>query len=284
MKFGVPRLGRIRVHGERACRNNEFRDSEGLIPCGRRRGVGLCAIPPPRLALREHRTRPTKEAIACHLFACVVLISPWSSSSRITSLSACGRRPLCGGALVERIGRLRAHFHGTSAARRYLRDGETVHHQNGGDDIRPENLELRTSPRPAGIRVRDAIEWARAILRRSEGPGAPPTTLTIARERPWRWRESNPSSRFSKRARQRHRFESTCHLAEPERPRWYSLARTGNRWFVPPVSYSCPTEEGHFGPVFVVQEGVIEGAPYRHFDGMSVIRSECVAAAQIICT
>ena len=46
--------------------------------------------------------------------------------------------------------------------------------------------------------------------------------------------------------------------------RWYSLARTGTRWFVPPVSYSCPTEEGHFGPVFVVQERVIEGAPYRH--------------------
>jgi hypothetical protein len=72
--------------------------------------------------------------------------------------------------------------------------------------------------------------------------------------------------------------------------RWYSLARTGTRWFVPPVSYSCPTEEGHFGPVFVVQERVIEGAPsgtyiwagpddcrtdrlairYRSFDGLDL--------------
>lgn len=49
--------------------------------------------------------------------------------------------------------------------------------------------------------------------------------------------------------------------------RRYSLARTGTRWFVPPASYSCPTEEGHFGSVFVVQERVTEGAPLRHFGG-----------------
>jgi hypothetical protein len=30
-----------------------------------------------------------------------------------------------------------------------------------------------------GIRVSDAIEWARTILERYEGPGAPPTMLTI---------------------------------------------------------------------------------------------------------
>ena len=75
---------------------------------------------------------------------------------------------------------------------RHLRDGETVHHRNGvRDDNRFENLELWTSPQPSGIRVTDAVEWAHAILEQSEGVGAPPTTLTVTRERPWRWRDSN---------------------------------------------------------------------------------------------
>jgi HNH endonuclease len=76
---------------------------------------------------------------------------------------------------------------------RHLRDGETVHHRNGvRDDNRRENLELWTSPQPSGIRVSDAIDWARAILEQYDGVGAPPTTLTISRESPWRWRDSNP--------------------------------------------------------------------------------------------
>jgi hypothetical protein len=67
---------------------------------------------------------------------------------------------------------------------RNLEAGESIHHRNGvRDDNRPENLELWTRPQPSGIRVSDAIEWARAILDRYEtgGPGAPPTVLT---ERP----------------------------------------------------------------------------------------------------
>lgn len=78
---------------------------------------------------------------------------------------------------------------------RHLHPEENVHHVNGIRwDNRPVNLELWIRPQPTGIRVDDAIAWARTILERyeREGSGAPPTTLSRDDERSWRWRESNP--------------------------------------------------------------------------------------------
>ena len=50
---------------------------------------------------------------------------------------------------------------------RYLVEGESVHHRNGvRSDNRPENLELWIPPQPPGIRVSDAVAWAREILAR----------------------------------------------------------------------------------------------------------------------
>jgi hypothetical protein len=68
---------------------------------------------------------------------------------------------------------------------RYLVAGESVRHINGvRDDNRPENLELWTRPQPAGIRVSDAINWARSIYDQCVANGAPPTMPTLASEDP----------------------------------------------------------------------------------------------------
>ncbi len=49
----------------------------------------------------------------------------------------------------------------------------------------PEILELWTRPQPSGIRVSDAVTWARSIYDRYVDVGAPPTVLTVSPEHPW---------------------------------------------------------------------------------------------------
>lgn len=66
--------------------------------------------------------------------------------------------------------------------RRHLLDNETVRRPNGiKDDNRIESLELWIRPQPSGIRMEEAVEWARLILSWYGELETPPTTLRSPR-------------------------------------------------------------------------------------------------------
>jgi len=71
----------------------------------------------------------------------------------------------------------------------YVFEHTLVMEERLGRHLLPEesvHLELWVRPQPSGIRMEDALEWARVILSRYGELETPPTTLRGSAERSWR--------------------------------------------------------------------------------------------------
>jgi hypothetical protein len=96
-------------------------------------------------------------------------------AGRVPDLTAApdrGRRPPARPAFGHRGAQFRARApgHRGRLPDRHQRHGVRQAAGNGvREDYRPENLELWTRPQPTGIRVSDAVAWAREILTRYAG-------------------------------------------------------------------------------------------------------------------
>ena len=104
-------------------------------------------------------------------------------------------------------------------------DGESFHHITVCVTTRGQRiLSCGRGHSLAGIRVSDAIEWARTIYERYMADGAPPTMLTRTSEHPWRWRDSNDAKPNRTAPGQRHRADPTCEIS---RRRWPAAVLAG---------------------------------------------------------
>ena len=130
---------------------------------------------------------------------------------------------------------------GTSLRCRFRRDAPARRALDTGRRWR--SLPRRTHAQPVACCDASFSGWSRRRGLRTpswhilQGVGAPPAALTISRESPWRWRESNEDRPYGVTPRQRHCADSTC---EDDGTEWERVVLIGTRWHAPSPRASCP--------------------------------------------